>query len=229
VAKRPPRSPQPRKDHNRGAAFGPVDSPITQMEANASGHSIPAATPSSVTPRRATGWVEGDHFLAKQTGNPLYIWRAILNCLRSDLPLPDWCLDHIMMIAINMHDLMHGVGLTTVPVRADGESDSDFAQPSLNRYNNPEFDLKDAVKFLPQALMLTRQGWSAFADFAKDEKISKEAGQYFVVADRMPARAEAALEDIRNRNNLEHARSARRRIRQGNSLLGLNDRTNPKG
>jgi hypothetical protein len=199
------------------------------MEENASGHSIPAATPSSAAPNDVAVWVEADYFLVKQTGNPLYIWRAILNCLTHDLPLPDWCLDHIRTIAINMHDLMHGVGLTTVPVRADGESDADFAQRSLDRYNNPEFDLKDAVKFLPQALMLTRQGWSAFTDFAKDEKISKEAAQYFVVADRMPARAEAALDDIRNRNKVDHTRSARRRIHQGFSLLGFNDGTNPKG
>jgi hypothetical protein len=180
--------------------------------------------PSTVTPENIES--EGERLrerATKKRGNPLYVWQAILLFTAYDLPLPDWCVAHIRTVAVNLHDLMQGVNPATAPVRAEGESDSNFAQRSMAWYRDPKFAPTDAPEFLPQALMLTRQGWNAFSELAADQEKMSDAMQYAAT------RREDEMDVIRRKRNLDHVRSARRRITEGRSLLGFNDGTKPRG
>jgi hypothetical protein len=91
----------------------------------------PVYEPSTATAATVTSWGENLRQRAEKTKNPLYIWEAILNFTAYDMPLPDWCIAHLRTVAINLFDLMHGVDPATVPVRAESDSEADFAQRSM--------------------------------------------------------------------------------------------------
>ena len=161
---------------------------------------------------------------AELTGNPLYVWEAILLFAAADAPLPGWCIDHIRTVAINLFDLRHGRYPLTPPARQAGESERDFAERSLNLYRQRQFAAKSASDRVANALMLTRQGWNAFVAFEDDQQKELDANTYDLT---LAGGADEALTRIRSQRNLEHDRSVLRRVNAGRSLLGRNVRTKP--
>jgi hypothetical protein len=100
----------------------------------------------------------------QKRSNPMYVWEAFLICTESDLPsiaLPDWCVSYFTAVAHRLLDLAILCDPKTRPTLRPGESSTDYwarMEPWMARNLSPA----QALKRLPWALEISRQGWNAF-------------------------------------------------------------------
>lgn len=103
--------------------------------------------------------------------NPLYVWRALstlftLNSARRraampEIPFPEWCVEHIAIIARRLTDLSEGLDFRKTP---EPFGILPRTQESLEKARNRKRNLtsEDANNLVPRALGLEKDGWSAF-------------------------------------------------------------------
>src|SRR5664279_1244538 len=100
-------------------------------------------------PKRLRHWYE-------LTQNPLYVWEAIAQALKSNVPtIPSWCIPYLREAAVNLTQL--------ASVR--------------ERFGvSPKISPKQAMRQVPKALSLSRQGKrNAFADLLIDRRDADDA------------------------------------------------------
>jgi hypothetical protein len=90
---------------------------------------------------------------AKFTGNPLYVWQCILECLTSEQPLSPLCLSEIKTVAMQLDCLMHDYDSISQS-KQEGESELQFASRLGSAYENA-MPKQDAVKYVTDALGIT--------------------------------------------------------------------------
>jgi hypothetical protein len=147
--------------------------------------------------------------LANLTANPLYVWQAILVCVLHETPLPAWCLDYINTTAVLLHDLVD-----------DAQSEHGKNSPAA------------AIEKVAAALQMVRPGWNAFQRFKADEAKMRDALTVEVAAmaahiPHLRRLLPNPVETIKRRRILDGGRHIRRRIREGEKLLGRNKGTKP--
>lgn len=98
----------------------------------------------------------------EQTQNPLYVWEAVAQALKTNVPtIPDWCIRYLREAAVNLTQL--------ASVREINEDD-----PGGGIL--PRIPPLKAMRQVPAALSLSRQGKrNAFADLIVDRRDADDA------------------------------------------------------
>lgn len=163
---------------------------------------------------------------ADLTHNPLYVWEAIMRCFLNEIPIPDWCLNHLCGVATNLYCLAHGVDhRISGPKQLPGESDADFGG-RLYHYYETNAPAATAER-IAQALMLKRPGWDAFRDLKSNNELEREAVAIMAESAASPEGWKSPFLQ-RLRESREDERTTRRRRARGIALLGWNKRTTPR-
>jgi hypothetical protein len=122
-------------------------------------------------------WVEPEEASFKATGNPIYVWRAIVlqNIYRLNtaigvpgwrpgdplppLLLPAWCARYLAQVALAIDHLAWGLDDTTKPSTGDRDWRT-----------NPTLNARSALSRIAASLQFARHGWNAFDEFWRSER-----------------------------------------------------------
>jgi len=95
--------------------------------------------------------------LYRETGNPIYVWKAFAEECRQGEPLPGWIEDYLRECAGHLIDM--------------AEAERRFTPEPGKRPVSPS----EAAQRTPQGLGLTRIGWNAFAEYRDNERNARVA------------------------------------------------------
>lgn len=116
-------------------------------------------------------YIEQCRVRAKNTSNPLYMWRALnawfeINNRRTvagvpPLPMPNWCAEYIIVTARRVADLSvgHDYNLTPEPFGRLPRTPNSIVQA---RRRKRTVSPKAALYRVPEALGFVHRGWNAF-------------------------------------------------------------------
>lgn len=164
---------------------------------------------------REAHWIANDRRLREQTGSAHYVWRALLPCITGKIAIPDWCVDYLATPACNLFELAHGLDFCEHIVPRAGESDGDFGPRLAERHEHREISHQRTMELVPQALLLSGPGKSAFRDFESDASKMLDA----MVANANLLRPSGSP-TIPWRSSKE-ARHRKRRVKEGRKLSGM--------
>ncbi|MFT8243260.1 hypothetical protein [Roseomonas sp. BN140053] len=175
--------------------------------------------------------LERYHQLARQTRNPVYVWWGLYQIFHARLgslldgpigdefAIPGWCAEYLVAVTEKMVDLSAGIDfrVEAPPFNFDQYESEKAALGSpawhehvaASRISQP-----DAMKLVPTALGLTRDGWNAFASFEATTQKMQEFRSYEAMRARGVSASEA-LAVIMERAKIADERSMNRRIREG--------------
>lgn len=158
-------------------------------------------------------WLERARRNYFQKCNPLYAWEAVNICNLAGyppLPLPQWCLNYVVTVAVRMGSLGRLNNPKTYPFAVPGETREDN-NDRIGKWQRTKIRPAEAVAMLPWVLSVTRPGWNAFADHEGAQSAALLAAQYDGMPDHWIPRVLAKAEKHRNIS----PETVKRRIRRG--------------
>jgi hypothetical protein len=180
----------------------------------------------------ATGMARLDnlHHQAMTTGNRVYVWHAVSECLIRRMPLPGWCLEYLLAVALNVCDLANGVDFRKPTAPSDQETTEKFRMRLAERYmsalDSPEISPERALRCLGQAMLLSGRARNQFLSYRSNEQAIRAVGSH--IADTLLDPPPPGFEETARRRAAARAtadppkdsRQARRQIAKGKRLFG---------
>ena len=112
--------------------------------------------------------------------NPIYAWYAVGVCNYAGhprRPLPEWCLDHVLTVAVRMHTLGNLNNPKTYPFDEQGKT-QDEINDARSKWQRQRISPANAVAMLQWVMGVTRPGWNAFARYAAEQDLQHLAASY---------------------------------------------------
>lgn len=158
-------------------------------------------------------WLETERRRYFQDLNPLHAWIAVTICNLSghpSRPLPQWCLDYVVTVAVRMRSLGDLNNPKTFPFAESGVS-QDERNDRVFEWQRQKIAPADAVAMLPWVMGVTRPGWNAFTRHAAARNLEHLAASYDFARRGSPLKFLASAAKERN----IQPDAVKRRIRQG--------------